>query len=529
MNIILVDDEVLMIEALKKIIRDSVPGIDVAGEAYDGSKALELMERLRPDLAIVDIRMPKMDGLQLINELKEKGFKTKILILSAYRDFEYAQKALQFGASGYLVKPVDKSKLLEEIGRVKQIIQDENNIAAMMGIAAESLPLMKANYLRQLLRGSSHTVGAGPKDRGLIDIEDTNCKLILVVMDPLNSGIRFPLGAAEELQIIDDIESLLQEKTKAAAFFTGQDELAILFNPYEETDELHMAEIIRAAVRRLFPLDMDIGLCKGSFPLTALADAYREAKEALVFRFYLGPDSIIPYRRIEQIHFENDPVLIQQEDYLIGQIKMGLAEEVKRIFSSICVDLEESMNAHPDSVYKAFYNLMLYLRKTLKDSFADKELDELLPRLDLEDLKRHQTLGMLSAFILQQLLRVTSYIEYRRRNEDSRLIEKVKRYCEENYARDITLEAISDHINMAKNYFCSVFKKKTGESFWEYLTNLRVSKARILLEKTELKIGVISERVGYKNSSHFCRVFKETVGVSPAEYKQKFLEKKPEA
>ena len=84
---------------------------------------------------------------------------------------------------------------------------------------------------------------------------------------------------------------------------------------------------------------------------------------------------------------------------------------------------------------------------------------------------------------------------------------------------------ISEYVSMSKNYFCSFYKKKTGESFWDYVTNLRINKAKELLETTDIKIGIIAEKVGYKNISYFCKIFKETLGISPAEYKQRYLEK----
>lgn len=523
-NAILVDDEFLTVEALKKIIKNGDNDISIIGEAYDGLDALKIIENDQPDMAIVDIRMPNMDGLELMKQIKEKGLNTKVIVLSAYRDFEYARQAIQYGAFGYLVKPIDKARLFQEINNLKQKIDEEKSVIKLRDIVRESIPLVKEKYFRQLLNGTVKYSEKSSEGKYQIDIDEQNCQLMLVsisglqCVDPDSSQD----SAAGEL-IMKCMEGELREKTKVQALITEKDELTVIFNTTEALNSIDLANNLINSLRQLLQADVNVALSSKGFSLDDINCAYREARIALIYRFYMGLNSVIAFERVKEIQFLKNSILFENEDYLIEQIKMGISDEVMHIFNQMYNSLKQNMNMNPEMVYNAYYEFIFYLKKALKDTNVEKELKVQLSHLELENLKCYLTLDQLSDFIRQTIISIISFIENSRKSDDSRLIEKVKCFCEENYSKDITLDLISEHVNMAKNYFCSLFKKKIGESFWDYLTNLRISKAKMFLETTEMKIGVISEKVGYKNSSHFCRIFKETVGVSPAEYKERVL------
>jgi len=512
---ILVDDEVLTVKALKKIIESRCININIVGEAHDGLEALELVEKLKPDFAIIDIRMPNMDGIELMEKITERSIKTKVIVLSAYRDFEYASKALQYGAWGYLVKPVDKGKLLDMISKVEAGVQYDTHISQLKDKVNESIPLIKEKYLKQLVNGTIAYSSIREEDKSLLGIEDKNCRLIIISPGSYlnNNDIA--------VKLVEIAESLIKEVTKGIVFLNRQNEFIGIYNCPADPHSAGLPVNIRNALNTLLSTDVTIALSSPGFSMNDICLAYREAKIALVYKFYMGLNSVIAYNDVSHIQFEINQTLFEDENHLIEQIRMGISDEAIRILDEMFENLQAKMNMSPEMVYNCCYKIILFLVKALKDTSLGSDIKEQLTGLELDDLKSCGTLKELAVFLKLTVENITELVDKSRKTEDMKVIVKAKLYCTQNYPKDITLDLISEHVNMARNYFCAFFKKKSGENFWDYLTDLRINRAKELLETTDLKIAAIAEKVGYKNASHFCRIFKEAVGVSPSEYKGK--------
>jgi two-component system response regulator YesN len=171
------------------------------------------------------------------------------------------------------------------------------------------------------------------------------------------------------------------------------------------------------------------------------------------------------------------------------------------------------------------YGALGYLTKPVDDDKLTEEIEKAMEKLEYEkeirDLK--ERLESTNAEVKQRLIRQLaegSEKFSKAETEYEKILIRIKSYCESYYYDDITLESISEYVSMNKNYFCSFFKKHTGENFWNYITRIRIEKAKDLLAKSNIKANIVGEKVGYKNASHFGRVFKQIVGLTPAEYKQ---------
>lgn len=519
---ILVDDEILTVKALRKIIESNSLNVNIAAEAYDGIEALNIVEKIKPDFAIVDIKMPRMDGIEFMRKIQELKIDTKVIVLSAYRDFEFASKAMQYGAYGYLVKPVDKNKLLEMIAKVEEIIESDKQIVQLKNKISESLPFIKEKFIRQILAGTLKYSNIREDDRILLDINKNDCQLMMISSQVYPHTIQ-----NDEKQIIEALELLIKSKTKGIAFFNKPDEIIVIFNRIDYTGSIKSDESFSLAldIKRLLNefnyIDITLSLSSINFTIDEMDKAYREAKIAQIYKFYMGLDSVIAFENIKHIQFMNNQKFINSEEYFIEQIKMGDIDGATQTYSEIFENLQKNMNMNPETVYNACYEIVLTLKRILKDSNGEEDLKVQLGMLEMDDLKSYHTLKELFEFMKQIIGRIVLSIDKNRKSEDTKIVEKTKQYCEVNFSKDITLESISNHVNMTKNYFCTFFRKKTGENFWDYLTNLRINKAKELLETTDIKIGIIAEKVGYKNLSHFSRIFKNALGVSPAEYKEK--------
>ena len=506
---ILIDDEVLMVQALEKIITSEFSDISIVAHAYDGVDAFEKIKALKPDMLIMDIRMPLMDGLELMKCINEHSLKIQIIVISAYRDFEYAQKALECGAFRYLVKPIDKVKLIEVINKLKVKILEEKKTTQLKDYMDASMPIIRDKHCNELLQGHTDVSEKNIEDI-FQDFSHNSCTLMLIVFDDVH---------VMDETVVNFCKDYLRTQLPSVVFVTYGGELAVIIDVDDGFDITVLSEKLVVSFNQTMKRDLNIAIGGKIDSFLKLSEAYLEARIAMIYKFYIGINTVIFFDSIKEIKYSKNNAIVDNEELVIDKIRLGLNDEVEKTLDEIYTAHKKSMSLSPQLVYSSYYEFMLHIKKALKKTHPNAIEGSLLLTLDIDHLNCLSTLDGLASFVKSIILDIALCIETSIKNSNERIIEKVMTFCNENYSEDITLDIISEHVNMTKNYFCSYYKKKTNGSFWEYLTNLRICKAKVLLETTEMRINVVSKKVGYKNTSHFCRIFKETVGVSPTEYK----------
>jgi two-component system, response regulator YesN len=527
-RIILVDDESLTILAVRKLIQRSNIAAEVVGEAYNGADALKAILDLKPDIAIIDIRMPSMDGIELMKLLKDNGSLTKIIVLSAYRDFEYAQKAMQYGAHGYLVKPIEEEKLFGLINEIDNKLQEEKNVVNLKNELAQLENYSRKEKLLKLLITDKKKSSSSDVQEALNEtFSGSECNIILALLDTGNAAAN--ITSKERKELIGHIEDLTDKKNGIDTFFNKEDELVVImsFSDSFITEAKNssirlLTQKIKDIITEKLMIKPTIGI-SGNYRHREIYKAYLEARIAVIYRFYLGLDTIIHFDQISGLEFKTNIELLNDEDYFIEHIKMGNREAVMEKFKNLTERLHTDKNLNPEGVYRFCYEMIILIRKALNSTYINTGIKEELLHIELEHLKKNLTLKSLYDFMHHTIDSIIKAIESDRLGDDQRIIDKVRKYCETHFHEDISLDVISEQVNMAKNYFCTFYKKKTGESFWDYLTGLRIEKAKSMLLNNSIKVNSVAECVGYKTTSHFGRIFKEYVGVSPAEYKEKHL------
>lgn len=271
-----------------------------------------------------------------------------------------------------------------------------------------------------------------------------------------------------------------------------------------------------------FGIHVNIGISDPSCSPLALPVSYKQAVIAARNKFHMGMETITVYGQVRYMDHLLQEGITEYIEQLIEQLKLGKEEKALIILSKVFDCFFTNRQINPDDIYATCFEMILVLRFEFVKVISGKELREKISQIKLEDVKRHTTINELYIFIKALISEIVASLAEHQQSEGSAIISKAIGFCKSNLATDITLDIVSEHISMNKSYFSFLFKKETGENFWDYLTKMRIGKAKELLLNTNLKIYGIAETVGYKNASHFGKIFKEQVGVTPAEFKERF-------
>ncbi|NOU88278.1 response regulator [Paenibacillus sp. LMG 31460] len=497
-KVILIDDEPLIRQALKKLLERNKLNVEVIGEANNGIEALEWIEREKPDLIFLDIRMPLMDGFELLKKLQAKKIMVMTIILTAFRDFDYATEAIEFGAYGYLVKPIDEKKLIEMVEKVCLKIDELKQTELATKQVNE---LLKTSYLERLLEGHEPNITLDNNDGTLLELRSNNCQLMIV---------RSSLTISE----ID----LLLEQMGSRILLNFQGEIVVVFN--HSTDFI---DILTGIQRQLGERKTacTFGVSSFGVPLQQLRDAYLKVRACI---FYQKATSL-PY--VYVVEGENERVSTQDFtpdqgtfELFAEKLVLGLNEEARELIRQFKVKLADAMLIDLDLVYQLFFEFVIQIKQRIAKTNLQDRMSIGIAELKFVDIQAYKTLEALSAFFEQMTLEFMPLLQL---DETSRMVQKIKTYIQENYSKEVSLHSLAEQLFVSKNYISSIYKQKTGLNFLDYLTQVRMEQAKHRLETTEKGILQIAQEVGYKNASHFGKVFKQEVGTTPAEYRQRIF------
>jgi YesN/AraC family two-component response regulator len=559
-----VDDEHWIREGLKRTIDWSSHGIQFIGDAEDGCKALELIEAHVPEIIISDIKMPTMDGMDLMEEIKKRGIDTKVIFISGFSDFAYAQKAVKLGAFDYILKPVEEPILLEIIERciseIKQKQELNSRLQELSGRIRESLPLARQKHLETCLTRSlteremqstweALHINLDPKrlivmamvvhEWGDREMDESGCSLM-----------RYALGNLVE-------EILSQKGIRCLACpLQGNDfaDIALIASLSEPDTSFGVEDLYRYMdgviedALQVLGVRISIGI-SGLRERTQLASSFREA--LTISMNYLvhepGQVHIAPMDGSSAGH-GSKPRSAEQLDYRMAACMGQLAADV------LLTDHKA------DSLDSALSNRILHAMK-LMDAGRLSELLDVQTGLLQELIKQtpaiavRYEMNMHISILLskwQELLQAkdhskASTITHQRKLQlyrcsigdwkamimdtflikdthapsiaHKRTIETALRYIHDNYHLGISLHNVAEKIYMNPSYFSRVFHEEVGETLSRYLIRIRITKAKELLEQTPLKVYEVADRVGYRDFRHFVKTFKEWEGMTPAQYR----------
>ena len=541
-KVYLVEDEIIIRQSIKNSIDWEKEGYEFVGDASDGELALPVILKEKPDILITDIRMPFMDGLELSRMVKAELPDIKIVILSGYDDFEYAKQAIKIGVAEYLLKPVSSAVLLEHLSEIAEKVRDEREDLALKKVyyqeMQENEELIKMKFLGELISGKLSLADAMEKGKRFhMNLSGPFYRIILfkfIQEDHVQAEQSEALAEAYEA-----VGNYVDGLKDAFRFQRGIEGWAFLLTSVEEDMEAQTERFIEGLKEVIAPFEALTwfgGIGSEAARLRELRYSFREADKAFAGRFVQEPNQIISVEQLnyEQLDNEFDANIfgeINQFDQIITRfLSSGSREEVESfvgaLFTEISEDHFRSLMIRQYIIMDIYATVLAFCKKLRKDTGADgeaagqmeslRENEEILKRAVLtaesvDDIKDY--IGTL----LDHVIELRNTLSGRRYSD---IIRTARKRIEQDYmSEDISLNTVAAEVCMSPSYFSSVFSKEMGKTFIEYLTEVRMEKAKQYLVCSSMKTSEISYEVGYKDPHYFSYIFKKTQGCTPKEYR----------
>lgn len=532
-NILIVDDEILVRLSLKTLIPWPTHGFQVVGEAQNGREAMEILEKQPCHIVLTDIRMPEMDGLELISRIRERWPFTRCVILSNHNDFEYVQQALRLGAVDYLLKLAwVPEELLEKCKRLQEELRQEEQQLEEQHRAAFKLERLgreaKEKLLRDLLtKHTSKIEIANAASEVEFGFQPSIYRVALAAIDTYERVLEENRFQSEQLlsyTVANILNEILKKDGGGEVVEVGNGRFAVLSSALT----LDLLNRLREATRTFAKVSLSFGVSLEHREIYTLHAAYNEAQNALQNRFYRGKGVTI---------FADEPAerTASDESFRPGTLNEGLWIKLfeSRQIDAILPELENwyrqwtvSEDVPPETVRDGWLHLLYLFNKALEPAGTDiYTVPAYLDQYPFDVIRNGETLADIYEWFCGWLTQTVAYVKEAAGAKYRPEIMAVMEIIQNEYHTPIKVSEIARRVGFAENYLSVLFRKETGEKIVDYLTRIRMKKARELLKDPSCKIYEISEMVGYGDPNHFSKYFKKIEGVYPLEFRKMHLGK----
>lgn len=521
-KVVLVEDEIVAREGIRDNVDWRSAGFEFCGEAPDGEMALPLIESTRPDVLITDIKMPFMDGLQLCQIVRERLPWLKIIILSGHDEFHYAQEALKLGVTEYLLKPLgvqDLHDVLQKVARqLDQERQELESLRALQGQVADNLELRREKFLLQLVTGGASALEAIQQSRQLgLDIIARWYQLTVIKAELCDRGDQFDYQKFQQVEQI--VAGLVQHNPDIYLLKKDLDELVLIFkgDSREQVaqEAYFLAELIKNEVESGTTCLLKVGL---GAPQERLSDIPHSFGQAIALvqqptRVTKASETVGQAEKAELLKLDKAVL----ENFL----KFGTAVDFDEFFEAYLRPLSQA--ALDSYLIKNYIFIDLVLTTAKFVHWLGGVVDQVIPEINqVETLLMHiRSIEQIRAETSKIFASALSFRDAQVHDQHGLLIHQAREYIVHHYAdSELSLNVVAAHVNLSPSHFSTIFSRETGETFIEYLTRIRIEKAKELLKTTGLKSFEIADRVGYGDPHYFSTVFKKNTGLSPIEFRQ---------
>jgi Response regulator containing CheY-like receiver domain and AraC-type DNA-binding domain len=531
--VIIVDDESAIHEQLGKLIPWHELGWEIVGHAYNGEEARRLTERLRPNLILTDIRMPLMDGLGFMEWLKGSEHKAKVIVLSGYGDFDYSRTAFKLDAYDYLLKPVQEAELLTVLSKaVEQIHQESQKQSDRINEKAvlnQGLTLMQDEFFTQAV-GSPHLEENELYVRAeqlMIELPQSGYSVVAVKFIDAEDHVHQRYKGDRSVFYFA-ARNIIQETVGKVPVFRHLHQTAEFVCLYPHSSKHsgvfpQLLSRLHHALELCLRTQAKIGVSSTKQRIGKLCAAYSESVQALESMRIGDEEAVVYYGKRaasggEKPAAKPPTIGVWKEIGLL--LDMLLETGALRDGDALLAKLDEAFCEQSMSVMSGaeWKKASAELLDKLENDRSDEEWIMLVneARAGIRELRTGQVKESLRKLIESRLQSAAG--ETKTKN-GRQLIEVVKKYIDVHY-KTVSLEEVSARFYLNKNYFCSLFKSVTGDSFGEYVTALRMEHAKRLLMTSDLKAYEVADMVGYSDQRYFSQVFRKATGMKPTEYRQ---------
>ncbi|WP_058303636.1 response regulator [Gorillibacterium timonense] len=519
LTVLLVDDEFVDLEWLRRRVTGNPQLTDAnVVTASSGFAALKIMEEKQIDLLFSDIRMPIMSGMEFARKAKEINPRIHLVFISGHQDFAYAKEAIQMNADGYLLKPVDDGELNAKIAELIARIAHER---AQDKALSDTLSLVNQELIFRWLNEETPAQAEAHVHGFLEPMLNGGLTVALIEIDDLTWRMK-ELPEDEQRSLKASMAEFIRSFSATYHLGTvikGYDfHFVLLVAEHKERISIPLQELIGEFGKR-FPYTITIGTGMPTIELSKLRDSYRQAQAALSIKWIVGKNRLI----------EDATEWIPKE-----RIAPNLEDKVDQMLKAM---LEYDLVAIDDCLHELFggdnpltrkndiYDLIIRITSKLHADLLqmNEHLYDILnwDARQSSVLFQFETVQDVVSWLRRRFFELSELLYLKKQRQKRKLIDNITHFVEERLDTKITLNEVAAHFSFTPNYLGQLFKLETGILFSDYLNELRMKRACELLADPSLKIYEIAEQVGYKNIIYFNRQFKQTLSMTPGEYRKK--------
>lgn len=530
LKVFLVEDEIVVRESIRQMIPWMKFGFELCGEAGDGEMALPLIQRQKPDLVITDIRMPFMDGLELSRMVKKDLPETKIVIISGYHDFEYAKAAISIRVEQYLLKPVSRQEFLGVLKKIRDCYDKEN----AQRIYYEEFEKEMRQYEQQSRRDFFEKLVSGKYS--LNEIYEQAAQQQIDIMASAYNIVLFQISGKEqqrlwteyfsqtELEIWERIKSYIKEQEEYLIFRNHVFGYAVVVKGTPENIESLTEECVQYLKGYMEEGNVTWFLAVGEpvERLSMLSKSYRSAVQVFTLR-YTRPNQCITYQQLEEQRAGDRDVNLKEIDAAVMDTEVvhtflgnGLLEDTESFVDDYFSMIGE--NALQSRMFRQYVVLNIHfctMSFVTKLGYDNEMIDS---GQEIEQMG--STLAQARKAVINLLRQGIKLRDESSKSRNRTMMGRALEFIQENYTDpEMSLNRAASVANVSANHFSTLFSQEMGQNFIEYLTELRMKKAKELLRCTSMRSGQIALEIGYKDSHYFSFLFKKTQGCTPSDYR----------
>lgn len=523
-RLFIADDEQIVIDSIKFIIEKNVESAEVVGFAKSGREAIEKVEVLKPDLVFMDIRMPGIDGIEAIKQIKERHNEIMFVIITAYEYFHYAKDAIELGVIEYLLKPVNKNKVIETVKKASNIIEKKRELMLRELELKEKInkiiPYMEGQFLYSQLFNSKATLDL-PFYEDIFGMELKYGYVMIGATDGVNSNKKEENMklSIEKQNFYEYFKTAIKNLTVCLAGPPLIDR-AVVYIPVDINTDIYeiknmsidIAKKLIENINEKVKITYRVGIGR-VYSMDNFTKSYKEADMALKMS---SGELISHFDDIAIIPGGHDLYPINKEKILVDRLTAGDLHGALVTFSEIFEWMVLYYGEDVDRIKSRLIELLTVIRRNM--SYYVEE-GSIIENKYLIDILRIDDIWELKLSFVNNLKGIFENVSLIKEKEADGLTAKVIKYINDNYDKNITLDDAAKEINMSYHYFSKFFKDQTGKNFVDYLTDLRILKAKELLQDETISVKEICYKIGYSDPNYFSKIFKKATGVTPTDYR----------
>jgi two-component system response regulator YesN len=532
-TLLLVDDEEIIRDGISRKINWEEEGFQLLTPCEDGEAAIQIIQQEEPDVVITDICMPRVDGLEVARYVIDNFPDILVIILSGYEDFEYARKAITFNVHEYLLKPLSARKIRELLKRIHQELDRRKayklDVDRLLFLQEENKQILQERALCRTISGP---------------VRDEQIHNLITLLPSFNPDIQWfsvicldiddPGMVQDSGQLTPDLYLLAMREIVDE--FLKKMKGSYLCQPYEprllivlgDKDEENLTRNARFTGNQIHKILQDLpgytvsaGIGSACSGLGNLFKSFNQALYALENRMIAGDNGVFYYHRDQSNSTENNRRFSQIQSSLKTVLRQQRGEEVTSLVGEFCSLLKDSgltVSRIRLEIDKLIFSIIDFL-DSLSDGDYGSDESDITEKMAV--LSKKSNLDDVEIALNQLLLQISENLREKRRNYPEAKVYDIQEYLKENYAlKDLSVESITSRFFISPSYLSKLFKQYTGNTFVEYLTELRVSRACELLKTSNRKLFEIAEMVGYSDPGYFTSIFKKYRGVTMSRYRE---------